>query len=235
MPVRLQCFQQAKTCPDHLNTFKVDELAEDIIIICPPGQTAFAKGPNSAWTLLNDIVDTILGGKKSQPASADGFSQLISMANGAAELVPVMQQWVSKVRIAEGFLSPAQVTHASNLVEGSHNWQSSMIAKQNEEHGVSTARASMQQNWYWKLEHVFEKAIAPYLKEKVVKFASHFCPCFLKHKDGSVKYQVIVFKPYPDSTDVYCGVTLEVYRGAAVKPKYGAAVILDLLAYFRIL
>jgi hypothetical protein len=214
-----------------LNTFKVDDIAVDIEFTCPPGQTAFAQGPNSAWILLNETVDRIFGKKRSQPASADESSQLVAMAKGAAKLLPVMQEWVSKVRIAEGFLSEGQVTAAQALAEGSHNWQVSMIARQNEEYGVSTARVGSQQLWYFRLKHNFQKALAPKLQADIVR-PSAFCPCFLKHEDGSAKYQVVAFKPYPDSTHVYCGVTLEVYRGAALKLKDEPDVILDLLAYF---
>jgi hypothetical protein len=214
-----------------LNTSKVDDIAVDIDFICPLDKASFAQGPNSAWTLLNDIVDKILKEKRRQPASTDEFSQLESMTTGAARLVPHMQKWVSRVRISEGFLSKAQVTTASHLVEGSHNWQVSMAARQNEQHGVSTSKASMQQIWYWRMDHDFRKAIAPHLQADIER-PDYFFPCFLKHKDGSPKYQVIAFKPYTHLPDVHCGVVLEVYRGVQLKLKDVPDGTLDLLAFF---
>lgn len=214
-----------------MSTFKVDDAAIDIEFDCPLEKASFAKGPNSAWTLLHASVDRILKQRRGQPAFADEFSQLESMTTGAATLVPCMQEWVTQVRIAEGFLSEAQVTSASKLVEGSHNWQVSMIAKQNEVHGVSTERASMQQIWYYRIEHDFRTKIAPHLRADIER-PEYFYPCFMKEEDGSPKYQVLAYKPYPDLPDVHCGVVLEVYRGVAVKLKDVPDEILDLLAYF---
>ena len=103
------------TCPDHLNTSKVDDIAVVIDVICPLDKASFAQGPNSAWTLLNDIVDKILKEERRQPASTDEFSQLESMTAGAVKLMPHMRKWVTKVRISEGFLSEAQVTGVSHF------------------------------------------------------------------------------------------------------------------------
>ena len=158
------------------------------------------------------------------------------MTSGAAKLMPHMQEWVTQVRIFEGYLSKAQVTKAQKLVEGSHNWQVSMTARVNEEHGVCTARAGMHQMWYFRMNEDFRKALAPHLQSDIRKPES-FVPCFLKHSDGSPNYQVIAFKPYPDSPDVHCGVVLEVYRGVALKLKENdvPAESLDLLAHLLIL
>ena len=229
--------ERSKTCPAHLNTSKVDDIAEDIDdVTCSLEDASFAQGPNSAWTLLNDIVDKILKEKGRLPASADEFTRLGSMTTWAVLLMPRMKDWVSEVRINEGFLSKAQVTKAQNLIEGSHNWQVSMCAKINEEHGVCTARAGMHQLWYYRMQHDFRTALAPQLQADI-RNPEWFVPCFLKHEDGTPKYQVIAFKPYPHLPDVHCGVVLEVYRGVALKlqEKDVPSEILDLLAYFLIL
>ena len=214
-----------------MNTFKVDDIAFDIDFDCPLKKASFATGANSAWTLLNDSVDKILNKRRQQPASADEFSQLESMTKGAATLVPCMHTWITRVRICEGFLSRAQVTTASHLKEGSHNWQLSMLAQQNEVHGVSNARSSMQQIWYFRIEHDFRAKIAPSLQADIAR-PDFFYPCFMKLEDGSPKYQVLAYKPYPHSPDIHCGVVLEVYRGVALKLKDALDTILDLLAYF---
>jgi len=125
----------------------VDEMGAVIAEVQPskdatsydPAERAFATGPNSVWSLLSEVVVVILDRKKA--ALEDGIHhrrksfgcdarELTFMTNNAALLMPRCQEWLTRVRVAEKFVSNAQATGGSNLVTGSHNWITSQTAIQ---------------------------------------------------------------------------------------------------------
>jgi hypothetical protein len=135
-----------------------------------------------------------------------------------AMLCPPMQSFINQVRAYEGLLSQAQITDAANLVPGTSNYVSHMIAKANHEYGICSSKQSMNASWYYMMKTLHEECVIAEPGPTVYSFPDFFQPASLKLESGAIDYQVIgfVFKGTP-----HVGVVSEVYRGAAVAPRGG--------------
>jgi hypothetical protein len=92
----------------------------------------------------------------------------------------------------------------------------------------------MHQLWYWRMKQIYELVLARHVENDVVCMVQDYSPAFLRNDKGIVQYQVVLFKPFADSNHVFCGVTLEAFRGALLQPSKLRinAQLLDLLAVF---
>ena len=79
-----------------------------------------------------------------------------------------MQTFIQEVRAYEGFLSKAQITNAKDLVKGTHNYVAHMIARVNEEYGITGSRMARNAMWFYMMKDLHSVIIgAPEIQPEI--------------------------------------------------------------------
>ena len=125
-----------------------------------------------------------------------------------------IKPFVAKVRIAEDFLSKAQVDGGKDLVYGTHNYIQHKIAQSNYVHDLSAQRISRHALWTTFIEKAQTNVAADTPHQTGPNVNSFRPSCTTSNATPNIRdWQVIAHQV---GDDVLLGVVEEVFRGCAI-------------------